>query len=99
MTSRRHTPRKTPPMPPVEYGIPIPERVKDLDNRGGPPRWPWTEVEVGGSFFAAGYGPTPKHGLTVIQVRSGCAVVVGTDWMGEFRQENGVWGTRVWRIK
>jgi hypothetical protein len=80
----------------IDQGIPLPGRN---NTRGGPGKWPWTEMRPGDSFFAAGYVQTKVQGdAPTFSTRWGANMVPGSKWATRFVTENGVQGVRVWRV-
>ena len=69
----------------IEKNVPLPRSRS---------KYPWTEMEVGDSFFVPG-----RDGDAVI----GCFGKQAKDWGWKFsartRHEQGIFGVRVWRIK
>lgn len=68
----------------IEKGIPIPN-----DGRGRIPKYPWNEMEVGDSFFAAGM-TTKELGSSLVGARKRTGK--------NFTSRTVEGGVRVWRI-
>jgi hypothetical protein len=83
----------------IDKGVPFPDR----DNER--PKWPWHAMDVGDSFFAAGYVQTvaaKKRGggsEKIMATAGGRNVIPGSGWALHNVTENGVRGVRVWRTR
>lgn len=79
----------------IDKGVPIPRA------RGGRGAvWPWRKMDVGDSFFAAGYASRAESrspGQPVLTVSHGARVVPGSRWAVRAVVEDGIAGVRVWR--
>ena len=74
----------------IDKDVPIPKK------RGGPgaqPKYPWHQMEVGDSFFAA----APLK--AVLNAAGNWAHRHGVKFSGRAVTEDGVKGARVWRIE
>lgn len=90
---------------PIDKGIPLPIRFL-LKNPAYWPKkpqpfahYPWRQTKVGDSFFAPGrLIGTPREGFGCLNCKVGEKAAPGTRWASEARLEDGVIGTRVWRV-
>ena len=77
----------------IDKGMPMPARTSDKK------KWPWAEMAVGDSFFAAGYSLVQNQmGNPRFSVTNGRLKVPGSKWITRTVTENGIKGVRVWRI-
>lgn len=88
----------------VERGITLPIRIGKTTASCPPParrhRYPWRQMQVGDSFFVPGYAMgTPIAGFNTLTTSHAKKAIPGAEWITELRNENGVMGTRVWRVK
>ena len=81
----------------IDKNIPLPDRPD------GPNFYPWEDMAPGDSFFVpgAGRGKTDRRDGITRQINTGGAKkrYPGTLWVQRAVTENGVNGTRVWRLK
>ena len=73
----------------LEKDVPMPSRASG----GGKPKYPWSSMEEGDSFFVAGAKIETFYTLTSTARKKYNANFVARKW-----QEDGVNGVRVWRI-
>ena len=76
-------------MIPIDKGIPVAK-----DTRGKPRKYPMEDLEVGDSFFAEGR-KSGDIGPVLARARKS----TGRKFTSRTVTENGVIGTRVWRIE
>ncbi len=76
-------------LPIIRYDIPAPP----VRRRGRPQKYPWAELQVGGTFFAPGKTNNQIAACARHRTRR-----LGHQFTTEVRTEQGVKGTRVWRI-
>lgn len=74
----------------VDRGIPLPGNI----NRGRKGRYPWRQMQPGDSFFVPG-----KSSNTLAACSRHLRSKTGMDFTGRKVVENGVVGTRVWRLR
>ena len=77
----------------ISYDVPVPKRVTAARQKRPPP-YPYAEMKEGGSFFVAG-------GSRVTIERQARRCKPDPAWRFRVRQvtEDGVAGTRCWRVK
>lgn len=77
----------------IDSTVPLP--VQNTRNRVG---FPWAEMKVGDSFFAAGYVTRGSDRTgKIMATHHARKVHPGSSWVVREEARNGIWGVRVWR--
>lgn len=79
----------------IDRDIPVPGRRNTTGSRS---KFPWTKMNVGDSFFVAGYsreGGPRKH--TKMGTTMGYKLVPNSSWIVRDAREKNTKGVRVWR--
>ena len=84
----------------IDKGIPV---LPKSTNQGRKPDFPFREMSVGDSFFAAGYvqNPTQKknHGGKILAYETAKRQIPNSRWTTRLVVEDGIRGVRVWRTQ